>query len=250
MQSSTAYSALLQRIDEYKKRYFQNQLIKGALFFTALLGSAYLFINTAEFIGRFDSFGRGVLLFGFLITVFIGLYLLVVRPLLSLYGLNKPLSNDQAAQQIGQFFPEIGDKLLNTLQLQRISSDQNDLLQASLNQRSNQLLINRFASAIQISRNRVFLKYAIPPLAIIFIVLLINPTFFTKSSTRLVNYNEEFVEEAPFKFIVQNKSLKAFRNEDFLLNVKLTGDALPQAVYVVANGTRFKLNQSGDKLHV
>ncbi|WP_018618890.1 DUF4175 family protein [Spirosoma luteum] len=247
MQSSTAYSALLQRIDEYKKRYFQNQLIKGGLFFTALLGSAYLFINTAEFVGRFDSFGRGILLFGFLLTVLTGLYLLIIRPLLRLYGLNKPLSNDEAAQQIGQFFPEIGDKLLNTLQLQRISLAQNDLLQASLNQRSNQLLINRFANAIQISRNREFLKYAIPPLAVILIVLIINPTFFTKSSTRLVNYDKEFIEEAPFKFAIQNKSLKAFRNEDFLLNVKLTGDALPQAVYLVANGTRLKLNQSGDK---
>ncbi len=247
MQSSTAYSALLLRIEEYKKRYFQNQLIKGGLFFTALLGSAYLFINTAEFVGRFDSFGRGILLFGFLLTVVTGLYLLIVRPLLRLYGLNRPLSNDEAAQQIGQFFPEIGDKLLNTLQLQRITSDQNDLLQASLNQRSNQLLINRFANAIQINRNREFLKYAIPPLAIILVVLILNPTFFTKSSTRLVNYDKEFVEEAPFRFNIQNKSLKAFRNEDFLLNVKLTGDVLPQAVYIVANGTRFKLNQSGDK---
>ncbi|MBD2752210.1 DUF4175 family protein [Spirosoma validum] len=247
MQSSTAYSTLLQRIDEYKKRYFQNQLVKGSLFFVALLGTGYLFINTAEFIGRFNSAGRGALFFGFLLTALVGLYLLIVRPLMSLYGLNKPLSNDEAAQQIGTFFPEVGDKLLNTLQLQRISSDQSDLLQASLNQRSQQLLINRFASAIQISRNRQFLKYAIPPLALILLILLINPAFFTKSSTRLVNYNQEFVEEAPFQFVVQNKSMKAFRNEDFPLSVKLTGDALPQAVYVVANGTRFKLDQSGDR---
>lgn len=245
MQSSTAYVTLLQRIDEYKKRYFQNQLVKGGLFFIALLGTAYLFINTAEFIGRFNSMGRGALFFGFLLTVLLGFYLLVMRPLLSLYGLNKPLSNDEAAQQIGFFFPEIGDKLLNTLQLQRISSDQSDLLQASLNQRSQQLLINRFANAIQISRNRQFLKYAIPPLALILLILIVNPAFFTKSSTRLVNYNTDFVEEAPFQFVLQNKSLKAFRNEDFPLSVKLTGNALPQAVYLVANGTRFKLEQSG-----
>ncbi len=185
--------------------------------------------------------------FGFLLTVLFGLYLLVIRPILGLYGLNKPLSNDEAARQIGTFFPEVGDKLLNTLQLQRITSDQGDLLQASLNQRSQQLLINRFANAIQISRNRQFLKYAIPPLALILLILLINPTFFTKSSTRLVNYNQEFVEEAPFRFVIQNKSFKAFRNEDFPLFVKLTGDALPQAVYVVANGTRSKLEPSGNQ---
>ncbi|WP_420146622.1 DUF4175 family protein [Spirosoma sp.] len=246
MQSSTAYITLLQRIDEYKKRYFQNQLVKGSLFFIALLGTGYLLINTAEFVGRFNSAGRAILFFGFILTVLVGMYLLVVRPLMSLYGLNKPLSNDEAARQIGTFFPEVGDKLLNTLQLQRISSDQSDLLQASLNQRSQQLLINRFANAIQISRNRQFLKYAIPPLGLILLILIINPAFFTKSSTRLVNYNKEFVEEAPFQFLIQNKSLKAFRNEDFALSVKLTGDVLPQAVYVVTNGTRFKLDQTGD----
>ena len=247
MQSSTAYVTLLQRIDEYKRRYFQNQLVKGILFFIALLGTGYLFINTAEFIGRFNSVGRGALFFGFLLTILVGLYLLILRPLFSLYGLSKPLSNDEAAQQIGTFFPEVGDKLLNTLQLQRISSDQSDLLQASLNQRSQQLLINRFASAIQISRNWQFLKYAIPPLALILLILVLNPSFFTKSSTRLVNYNKEFADEAPFKFVVQNKLFKAFRNEDFPLTVKLIGEVLPQTVYVVANGTRFKLDQAGDK---
>lgn len=247
MQSSNAYTTLLQRIDEYKKRYFQNQLVKGILIFIALLGSGYLLINTAEFIGRFSSVGRGALFFGFLITVLVGLYLFVIRPTMSLYGLNKPLSNDEAARQIGLYFPEVGDKLLNTLQLQRLTTDQSDLLQASLNQRSQQLLINRFASAIQISRNRQFLKYAIPPLALIFLILLVNPAFFTKSSARLVNYNQEFVEEAPFQFVLQNKSLKSFRNEDFPLSVRLTGSALPQAVYVVANGTRFKLDQTGDR---
>lgn len=247
MQSSNAYTTLLQRIDEYKKRYFQNQLVKGSLFFVALLGAGYLFVNTAEFVGRFDSAGRGALFFGFLFTAFLGLYKFILRPLLSLYGLNKPLSNDEAARQIGTYFPEVGDKLLNTLQLQRINSDQSDLLQASLNQRSSQLLINRFASAIQISRNRQFLKYAIPPLVLILFILVINPSFFTKSSTRLVNYDKAFVEEAPFQFILQNKSLQSFRNEDFPLSVKLTGNALPQAVYVVTNGTRFKLEQSADQ---
>ena len=247
MQSPNAYATLLQRIDEYKKRYFLNQLVKGSLFFIALLGAGYLFVNTAEFVGRFDSTGRGALFFGFLSMAVFALYRFIIRPLMGLYGLDKPLTNDDAARQIGTYFPEVGDKLLNTLQLQRISTDQSDLLVASLNQRSNQLLINRFASAIQISRNRQFLKYAIPPLVLIFIILLVNPSFFTKSSTRLVNYDKEFVEEAPFKFILQNKSLKSFRNEDFLLSVKLTGDALPQAVYVVTGGTRFKLERSGEQ---
>jgi len=239
-----SYDTLLQRIEEYKKRYFQNQLVKGSLFFLALVGSLYLLINTAEFVGRFGSSGRAIMFFGFLLTILITLYLFIGKPLLGLYGLRKPLSNDEAARQIGTFFPEVGDKLLNTLQLQRLSSDQSDLMQASLQQRSQQLLITRFSNAIQINRNRRFLKFALPPLALIAGILLVNPDFFSTSSARIVNYNREFAEEAPFQFVVQNKSLKAFRNEDFPLSVRLKGDAIPQDVYLVTNETRFKLELS------
>jgi hypothetical protein len=245
MQSSAAYSTLLERIDEYKRRYFQNQLVKGSLFFVALLGTAYLLINTAEFVGRFSSGGRAILFFSFLVAVGVGLYQFIIRPLLGLYGLSKPLSTDEAARQIGTYFPDVSDKLLNTLQLQRINAEQSDLLRASLDQRSQQLLINRFASAIEISRNRQFLKYAIPPLALILLLLLIKPDILTQSSTRLVNYNTEFVEEAPFQFVVRNKSMSAFRNEDFPLSVGLTGNAIPESIYLVTDGTRLKLLPSG-----
>lgn len=239
-----SYDTLLQRIEEYKKRYFQNQLVKGFMFFVALTGSLYLLINTAEFVGRFGSSGRAVMFFGFLLTILTTLYLFIIKPALGLYGLRKPLTNDEAARQIGAFFPEVGDKLLNTLQLQRLSSDQSDLMYASLQQRSQQLLITRFANAIQINRNRRFLKFAIPPLALIAGILMVNPNFFKTSSARIVNYNREFAEEAPFQFIVQNKSLKAFRNEDFPISVRLKGVAIPQDVYLVTNETRFKLEPS------
>lgn len=239
-----SYDTLLQRIEEYKKRYFLNQLVKGALFFVSLVGSLYLLLNTAEFVGRFGSSGRALMFFGFLATIGITLYLFILKPLFGLYGLRKPLSDEEAARQIGSFFPEVGDKLLNTLQLQRLTSAQSDLMQASLQQRSQQLLITRFANAIQLNRNRRFLRYAVPPLALIGGIFLVNPKFFSVSSTRIVNYNREFAEEAPFQFVVQNKSLKAFRNEDFPLTVRLKGEAIPQDVYLVTNGTRFKLEPS------
>jgi hypothetical protein len=246
MKQTTAYNTLLQRIDEFKKRYFLNQLVKGSLFFIAIVGGLFLLANTVEFVGHLNSGGRGVLLFGSLAVAVVSLVVFVVRPVLGLYGLNRPLSDTEAAKQIGSFFPEIGDKLLNTLQLQAITSQQSDLLQASLQQRSQQLLITRFANAIQINKNRRFLKYALPPIALILLVLVVNPAFFSASSNRIVNYNREFAPEAPFQFLIQNKSFRAFRNEDFTLSVKLKGAAIPQSVFVVVDGTRFKLDPVGN----
>ncbi len=249
METASSFNTLLLRIEEFKKRYFINQLLKGTLIFLALLLSTYLLINTAEFFGRFSTGVRGALFFGFISLLLGGLFYWVIRPAMSLYGLRKTLSNEEAARQIGQFFPEVGDKLVNTLQLKQLSSQQGDLLQASLQQRSQQLLINRFANAIQLQKNRRFLKYVLPPLAVIALILLIKPDFFTQSSGRLLQYNRDFVEQAPFQFVVANNNLQAFRNEDYKVDVRITGNALPETVYLVAGGTRFKLEKSAAGLY-
>jgi hypothetical protein len=242
---ASSFDALLRQIADYKRRYFQNQLIKGSLLFIGLLLATYLLLNTAEYYGRFGIPVRAALFFGFIGLFLVGGYVYILKPLLGLYGLRKPISDEVAAQQIGQYFPEVGDKLLNTLQLRSLSAQQSDLLKASIEQRSSQLLITRFSSAIQFNKNRRFLKFALVPAAVVGVILLFYPAFFTKSSTRLVQYNREFVEEAPFRFILDSKKLQAFRNEDFTLKLHLEGDAIPQTVYLVLNDTRFKLDNIG-----
>ena len=59
-------SVLLERIGEYKRKYYLNQLVKGVIFAAAFVLSAYLFVNTIEYFGRFSSSVRGTLFFGFL----------------------------------------------------------------------------------------------------------------------------------------------------------------------------------------
>lgn len=248
MQMQESTQTLLLRIEEYRKKFYINQIAKGAIFFIAFSLSVYLLMNTAEFFGRFSSPVRGVIFFGSLTVMLLALYYWVVNPLVHLYGLGKSLTNEEAAQQIGRFFPEVGDKLLNTLQLRALSRQQSDLLEASINQRSKQLLIVRFADAIQINQNRRFVKYAIIPAFIIGGLLLLYPAFLTSTSKRIISYDQEFVEEAPFQFLLKNKDLKAFRNEDYTLELQLKGNALPQDVYLVSNNTRFKLTNDGKGL--
>ncbi|MHA4737298.1 DUF4175 family protein [Dyadobacter sp. MSC1_007] len=237
---------LLQRIQEYRQKYYYNQLLKGAIFSIALLLSVFLFFNTIEYFGRFSSVVRGMLFFGFLAVLAFSFVQWVIQPLIHLYGLRKPLSDEDAALQIGQYFPEIGDKLVNTLQLRSLTGSQSDLIEASIRQKSGQLLIVRFSDAIRFNENKKRLKYAIYPLAAIAVILLFNPSFFSSSSERIIHFQKNYTY-APFSFVLENKSLKAFRNEDFTLNLTLKGEALPAAVYLVQNGTRFKLTQESSK---
>ncbi|WP_215236748.1 DUF4175 family protein [Dyadobacter linearis] len=237
---------LLLRIQEYRQKYYQNQLLKGIIFSVGLLLTVFLFFNTIEYFGRFSSLVRGMLFFGFLAVLAFSIFQWVIQPVIHLSGIRKPISDEDAALQIGQYFPEVGDKLVNTLQLRGLSGMQSDLIEASIRQKSNQLLIVRFSDAIRFNENRKRIKYAIYPLAAIAAILLFNPAFFSSSSDRIINFQKNYTY-APFSFILQNKNLKAFRNEDFTLKLKLEGEALPAAVYLVQNGSRFKLNSEGNR---
>nr|MCU0340725.1 ATPase [Spirosomataceae bacterium] len=137
-------SILLDQIAAYKRKYYINQLVKGTIFSAALILSAYLLVNTVEYFGRFNTTMRGILFFSFLAVLGYALVKWVIMPLVYLYGLRRTLSDEDAAAQIGNFFPEIGDKLLNTLQLRSLSVNQTDLIEASIQQRSKQLMIVRF----------------------------------------------------------------------------------------------------------
>ena len=69
-----------------------------------------------------------------------------------LWSFGKRISHLQAAEIIGSFFPDVADKLKNTIQLQQ-ELDTNignlDLIAASISQRASQLNIISFESAIQ-----------------------------------------------------------------------------------------------------
>ena len=238
--SDLQFADLLQSIDEYRKKYYQNQLFKGSLLAVALLLSLFLLINTIEYFGRFNSVVRGLLFFGYLVAFAYVSYRWVLSPLFFLSGLARPISDEDAARQIGRFFPAIGDKLLNTLQLGSLGSNQSDLIQASIRQKSGQLLVVRFSEAVNFAENSRYFKYAAYPVAVLALILLFRPSFLSSSSERLLRFNASF-DEAPFRFVLGNNDLKVFRNEDFTVKLSLEGHTLPEQVFLVSNGTRFRL---------
>ena len=243
----TSLKSIFEKLDNYKRKYYKNLLIKGTLFTLALIFSAFLLVSTVEYFGRFNSIIRAILFFGFLGMVIYSLLAWVIKPLLYIFHFTEPLTNEKAANEIGKFFPEIEDKLLNTLQLSLISDKDNSLLQASISQKANELSFLKFADAIKIDENKKYLKFAFPPLLLILLIAAVSPKFFKSSTERIVYFQKDFAEEAPFKFKITNKELKAVKNEDFNLNLALIGNAIPEVVYLVANDRKFKMTSIDNK---
>src|SRR5690606_702643 len=132
---------LVQKLDEFIRKYYKNQLLKGAIYSGAILTAAFLSVVLLEYFGEFNTSIRAVLFFGFVFSALGVLVNYITVPLLKLNKIGSIISYDQAANIIGNHFSSVQDKLLNVLQLQHNKAWQGseDLLLASINQKINEL---------------------------------------------------------------------------------------------------------------
>ena len=246
---ATGYKILIDKLDEFIRKYYKNQLVKGGIYSLALVLLFFISIAVLEYFARFESFGRTVIFYSFLTLSTVILVKYIFIPLSKLYKLGNLISHEQAAQIIGSHFSNIQDKLLNVLQLQgqmNESSNQfNELIEAGINQKIDELKPVPFTSAIDISENRKYLKYAITPVLAMVFILFASPAIITESTKRIVDYETFYEEPAPFKFILQNKDLESVQHEDYLLKLKISGDIIPEDAFIEFEDSQFKLDKEG-----
>ncbi len=247
MQASTDnYTLLINQINVFIRKYYFNNFLRGLIFLGAGLFTLFVIVTTSEYFGNFNP-----LLRTFLFYVFIGINLglviwLIVPSLLAWLKVGRSLTHDEAAAIIGRHFNDVNDKLLNTLQLKKLADNDAQhrlLIEASINQKIDELKPVSFPSAINIKENKRFLKWLLVPAAVICIIAFAAPSVFTESTRRLIRHNEVFVPAAPFNFIVENKSLSVVQGDDFNLKLKLTGDKFPSDIYIETANNTFKLDK-------
>src|SRR5688500_1058468 len=113
------YSLLIAKLDEFIRKYYKNQLIRGSLFTLAFILGLYLVVSVAEYFFFFPSGIRRVLFFGFILTGVAAIYRLIGIPALHYFKLGSIISHEQAARIIGSHFGTVQDRLLNILQLRK-----------------------------------------------------------------------------------------------------------------------------------
>ncbi|MDZ4751989.1 MAG: DUF4175 family protein [Flavobacteriales bacterium] len=251
MSDSQAYQSLISRLDEFIRKYYKNRMIRGAMYTVALVVGTYLLVTLLEYFGRFNIAMRTFLFYSFLAGTAFVIVKYFMIPLFKMFRLGKTISHEQAAHIIGTHFPNVQDKLLNTLQLRNEeTSGKNDpLMEAAINQKILTLKPISFASAIDLRQNRKYLKYALPPLAVVLILLFAAPSVLTKPTERLIKHGQLLAEEAPFTIKVLNSSLETPENTDFDVQIEILGNQIPDKVYVVVGGQPYLLEKENNFRH-
>ena len=231
---------LFKQIHLYKKKYYTNTLIKGILTAISLLLAGFTFVTAFEYFAQMNSDGRTFLFFAYLSMLVLCIYFWIGVPTYKLIFLDRFLNDEEASKKIGIHFPDIKDKLLNTLQLQKTSTS-NTLAAASISYREHTLSKYEFHKAIDLSENRKHARFIIIFLGIIGVALLIKPAIVLESSNRILNYKEEFL---PFDFNLLNDNLNVNKNGDVTVKVELTGESIPAEVYISDGNMRRKMRSN------
>ena len=240
-------TALIVKIERFIRKFYLNRLIQGALIGAVLLISIFLIINGIEFFSWLPQKGRLFLLLIFIFgTIFVVIFYFAI-PVLNLIRFRKKMSDKQAAVIIGKFFPEISDKLLNTIQLSdSLSQDiDNELLAATIEQRIEHLKPINFSDAVNLKENFKYLKIFGLAFAILSITLIFVPDFSKKPAQRIINYSQEYVKPLPFEVQLSATNIEVSQGEDVEFRIHVVGERIPDAFYIKGNsGVRMmnKLN--------
>lgn len=246
MQTNTNYQTLILKLDEFIRKYYLNQLIRGVLYTSAILVSAYLLFSLLEFRFYFSTGVRKLLFYSFIGGGIYLLYTLIATPLLKYYRLGKTINHKTAAAIIGTHFSEIQDKLLNILELREQAEGTGNqlLIEAGINQKIEKIKPVPFSLAIDLKKNRKYLKYALPPLGVLVFMLFAAPNVLKDSNMRLLKNNTAFEKQAPFGFFILNKSLEVVQYDDFEVSLKVDGAVLPDHVAIVTETGTYTMQKT------
>lgn len=228
-----------QKIKSFQRKYYLNLFLRGCILTLSILGGYFIVASLLEHSLWMSQWMRLLVLLTFFAVAGYCLFRFLMDPL-KWWIANKGLSEEETARLIGRSIPDVKDRLVNLIQLTTLS-DRSALGYASVQQKSREFEPMEFSTVIDLTRNTRYLRYLFLPVILFAVIFFINSSILTSSTDRLVHFNREYSPEAPFNFTIVNKSLAGFYNEDYKLEIKLEGNAVPESAYLILNGQRLKL---------
>ena len=241
------FDILIEKLDQFIRKYYSNLLTRGIVSFLICCLLFILLVSVSEY---YFYFSTTVRLFFWIIFIALNSFILIqwiCRPLLALLKLGKRLQYEDAAVIIGKHFPEIDDKLINVLQLQKVdeAATSSALLEASIEQKSQQLSVFPIAKAINVKVTKKRTTYLLILLTISLIIAFCAPQWYKDSSHRLLHPTVTFKKPAPFTFYFVPNQLEVLENENFNLLAIANGSVLPEDAVLLIDGEQLPMQKKG-----
>jgi len=244
------YIQIIQRLNVFIKKYYLNKVLQGLLVLVIFIGLFLLSFSVFEFFSRFSVLFRTMVFYAFIALCVVFMVYAIFIPLNRVLNLQRRISLEKAAEIISKHFKQIEDRFINALQLASSGESNNyskDLVMASINQKIVEIKPFQFTKAIDYKKSFSYLRFVLLILLLFGIVYIVYPKIFTEGTKRILNPGLVFEEEAPFRFMLLNKSLKIPKGENITIKCQIKGEILPEKVFIQYSGNQFgmkKLNRT------
>ncbi len=245
--NSSNQQILQDKIRQFVRKYYLNELYKGLIFFILIILSVFIVYSLFEYFSYSDTTVRTILFYSFIGLFVLNVIFYILVPALKIAGLGRQLSERDIAAIIGKHFSDIDDKLLNLFELQHQmeSGDYKsyELLSAAIDSKIENLRAFSFINAVPVGKTRRFARWILIPVAVFLLLFSIKSELFTESTNRIVHYTQVYEKPAPYSFEVTNPKLTAYQHDDFTVNMKVIGEEVPEEVYIRYHNRSFRCNK-------
>ncbi len=240
------YKKFCTNIDNFINKYYKNLLIKGSILFIVLFVVIILSVSLLEYFGWFNNSVRLFLFLSSVISILFIFSIFIIVPVLRLFKVANRITIKHSSKIIQSYFPNVKDQIINIIELKEKYENENsiDLVNASIEQKSENLNKFNFSDAVKYSSNKVFLYY----FAIIFIVALFifvsKPEIISQGSIRIINYNKYFEKNVGYSVIIDTTLLNIERGSDLNLVVNIVGNISPENLFIRIGNNSYILSKT------
>ena len=241
-------NVIYQKLEEFIRKYYVNELCRGVLLFLGLGLLYFLGTLVIEYFLWLKPLGRSILFWLFVVVELFLLVRYICLPIFKLTKISKGLDFAAASVIIGQHFKEVDDRLINFVQLSQTIPDgyKSDLLEASIDQKSDDLKFVPFSKAINYKSTKKFIPLAIVPIVVLALIVMSgNSNLVAQSFNRVLHFKKEFLPPAPFKFVILNSSLTVDESNDYIVRVKTVGSLVPDNTMIFIEGQSYYMEKIG-----
>lgn len=236
-QSLQLLSRIRDRVAQAARRMTMADLLFG-LAVTAGVGAAVWALSAAVEAGFWLQTGPRTALFWIVTAICAGLFgYFICIPVLRLLGILPGPSTRSIAVQISERQPELGDRLINLLDLSegRRSDAPESLVDGAVQMLGREVEPVPFEAAEDFARARRAARIAAFPILAIIVFLTAAPGAFMGASKRLLSPGVHYDRPAPFSLVVEPGSIELARGASMAIRVRPEGASHPRSITLSIN---------------
>ena len=206
-------------INKYKRINSNKELLKNICILVSILLSLFIGISLIEEIFYLSSSNRRNYVILLLSISIASILFISIVWVINYFGLLGNNTDEKIASKIGNKLPRIKDRLLNAIQLNKVSSDL-DLTKLAIKNIKDELKHYPINKIINLFSKREF--YILIISFSIFISIMLIPTI-NQSAFRVINHTIEFTPPTPFKIVDMNNDNSALMGDTINLKFNTVG---------------------------